>query len=124
MFLDANVLLEILLDRGKGPQARAFLNSQTEKPAISALTAHLVVHFGSQIVDFPVLRHFLNDYTIISLDSADIEWAFINMRGTDFEDALQMAVAIRNGYGTFATFDKNLMRDYEGLPSIRTQLIA
>jgi predicted nucleic acid-binding protein len=122
VFLDANILLEIILDRANARPARKLLNDVPAQPCISALTAHLVVHFGKNLVDMPVLRHFLQDYTVLPLEEKDFEWAFVNMRGTDFEDALQLAVAIRNGSDTFFTFDKNLVKNYKSLPTIRIQL--
>ena len=123
VFLDANVLLEIILARSNESDARKFLNAQTEKPCISALTAHLVVHFGQKIVELPILRKFLEDYEVLPLDNADFEWAFMNMRGNDFEDALQVAIAIRNGSSTFVTFDKQLVGNYKALSIIKTQLL-
>lgn len=124
MFLDANVLLEIILGRNKEAAARKFIERNSENLYISALTAHLVVHFGKSIVALPVLRKFLADYTILSLDDADFEWAFTNIRGGDFEDALQIAVAVRNGCNELITFDKKLVSTYQELPSIQSKLLS
>jgi predicted nucleic acid-binding protein len=117
VFLDANILLEIVLSRDNEGVARKFIERNSEDLYISALTAHLVVHFGKAIVTLPVLRDFLADYTVLSLDNADFEWAFLNVRGVDFEDALQIAVAVRNGCNELVTFDKNLVKIYCDLPS-------
>lgn len=124
VFLDANVLLEILLGRPKQAAARKFIQAQSGTLCISTLTAHLVVHFGQAIVGLPILRAFLADYTVLALEPADFEWAFANIRNKDFEDALQLAVAIRNGCGYFMTFDKALVADYKGLPAIQAKLIS
>lgn len=124
IFLDANVLLEIILGRDNEAIARKTLEAQQNNLFISSLTAHLVVYFGKALVDLPVLRQFLSDYTILSLESADFEWAFTNLRNSDFEDALQIGVAIRNGCTDFLTFDKGLYKAYTGLPSIRTKLLV
>jgi len=124
VFLDANVLLEIVLGRNHETIARRFIEQQGGSFYISALTAHLVVHFGEAIVDLPVIRKFLADYTILTLDAMDFEWAFTNMRDQDFEDALQLAVAIRNGCGQFVTFDKNLATTYGNIIQIQTQLLG
>ncbi len=97
MFIDANVLLEILLGRRHEAAARGLIISSVDELQISALTAPLIVHFGQAIVELPVMRHFLSDDTILDLESSDFQWAFTNIRGNDFEDALQLAVAIRNG---------------------------
>jgi predicted nucleic acid-binding protein len=124
VFLDANVLLEIILGRNQKNVARRFIEQRSENLYISALTAHLVAHFGRAIVDLPVLREFLADYNMIALDPIDFEWAFTNARNQDFEDALQLAVAIRNGCGRFVTLDKNLASTYSNLIQIQTQFLS
>lgn len=124
MFLDANVPLEILLGRKYEAAARKLLENNHNDLYISALTAHLIVHFGQAVVDLPILRLFLQDYTILSLDNADFEWAFNNIRGSDFEDGLQLAVAVRNGCRCFSTFDRDVLTKYGNLSSIRVQPIV
>ena len=124
IFLDANVLLEIILGRDNGAIARKTLEARQNNLFISSLTAHLVVHFGKALVDLPILRQFLSDYTILSLESMDFEWAFTNLRDSNFEDALQIGVAIRNGCTDFLTFDKNQHKAYVGLPTIRMKLLG
>lgn len=122
MFLDANIVLEILLGRKKEAVARKLIEKHSDDLYISVLTAHLVTHFGQAIVELPILRKFLADYTVLALDATDFEWAFTNVRKYDFEDALQLAVAIRNGCNLFVTFDKALVARYKDLPMIKTQL--
>jgi predicted nucleic acid-binding protein len=122
-FLDANILLEIVLGRAKETVVREFLEKYGDNLFISALTAHLVVHFGQSIVDQPTLRTFLTDYTMLGLESSDFEWAFTNSRDKDFEDALQLAVAVRNGCNLFVTLDKKLVSTYKDLMSIDVRLI-
>jgi predicted nucleic acid-binding protein len=121
VFLDANIVLEILLGRKQATAARTLIKNAADELYISALTAHLVIHFGQAIVDLPVLRQFLADYTVLSLESTDFQWAFNNIRTNDFEDSLQLAVAIRNGCSSFSTFDQDLAKKYADLPSIRVQ---
>lgn len=121
VFLDANILLEIILGRSNEQIVRQFIEQRSGNLYISALTAHLVVHFGKAIVELPVIRAFLSDYTVLSLDNADFEWAFMNSRNKDFEDALQLGVAVRNGCSHFVTLDKGLVATYGSLPSIDVQ---
>lgn len=123
-FLDANILLEILLGRRKEKIARKFLEENNENLHISILTAHLVVHFGKTVVPLPILRAFLSDYSLLSVDQPDFEWAFTNIRGNDFEDALQLSTAIRNGCSNFVTLDKSLVGAYKDLASIEVQLLS
>jgi predicted nucleic acid-binding protein len=122
-YLDSNVLLEIILDRPNQDRARKFIEAHLDNLFISTLTAHLIVHFGQKIVTLDVLSKFLSDYTILTLDSTDFDWAFNNARNQDFEDALQLSVGIRNGCNQFITFDKKLVKTYEDLPIIKTILL-
>ena len=124
MYLDANILLEIILSRPNEQIARKLIEAQSDEIFISALTAHLVTHFGKAIVDLPILRAFLADYNLLGLEANDFEWAFTNARDSDFEDALQLAVAIRNGCEEFVTFDKHLAQSYENLIQIKVRLLA
>lgn len=89
-FLDANILLEIILSRPKENAARQFIEKQSGVLCISTLTAHLIVHFGQSIVSLPILRAFLADYQLFDLTPTDFEWASANTRNKDFEDALQV----------------------------------
>lgn len=106
------------MGREKDAEARRVLKQYAGNLYISALTAHLVMHFGQTFVALPVLRQFLTDYTILPLTAEDFEWAFINIRNRDFEDALQLGVAIRHGCSQFVTFDEALFATYQSLPSI------
>lgn len=112
VFLDANILIEIIQGRAKQASARAILQQHAGQLYISALTAHLVMHFGLERTTTLVLRQFLSDYTILPLEDGDFEWAFANMQGADYEDALQIAVATRNNHTSFITFDKSLVKRY------------
>jgi predicted nucleic acid-binding protein len=124
MYLDANILLEILLSRPNEKSARKLLEEQSGDMFISTLTAHLVTHFGKSIVELPILRAFLADYALLSLEANDFEWAFTNARDSDFEDALQLAVAIRSGCEEFVTFDKHLAALYKDLIQIKVRLLV
>jgi len=124
VFLDANILLEIILGRQKQQLAKDLLSKYSESLNISSLTAHLITYFGQKRVELIVLRRFLVDYTVLSLDSGDFEWAFNNIRNNDFDDALQLGVAIRNGCASFITFDKTLFDTYSNLKSISVKLLS
>ncbi len=123
VYLDANILLEIILSRKNQEVARKAIKKYAGSLHISTLTAHLVVHFGQAIVELPGLRKFLTDYYIEDLTEKDFEWAFVNARSKNFEDALQIASAVRIGTSRFLTFDKELHRAYKNLPTIKVQLL-
>jgi predicted nucleic acid-binding protein len=124
VFLDANIVLEIILERQKQQMAKDLLYKYSGNLNISSLTAHLITYFGLKRVDLLVLRQFLADYMILSLESTDFEWAFNNIRNNDFEDALQLSIAIRNGCDSFITLDKTLFDTYSNLKNISVQLLS
>ena len=118
VFLDANILIEVILGRDKQAVARNLLEKYKESLNISALTAHLVIHFGMKKVSLLIIKEFLDDYQVLDLGYSDFIWAFNNIVDNDFEDALQISVAIRNGCTHFITFDQNLVKKYSSLKNI------
>lgn len=120
--LDANVVLEIVLARKREATAREVLKRHAGNLYISALSAHLVMHFGVERASLSDIRVLLQDYLVLPLDSEDFEWAFAHAQDDDFEDALQLAVAVRHGCQTFLTFDQKLVKTYHNLPSLRVKL--
>lgn len=124
VFVDANVLLEIILARSNGIKARRAIAENSGSLFASTLTGHLVMHFCTDVVGLQALQAFLTDYQLLSLDQADFDWAFANVRNDDFEDALQLAVAVRNGCKQFITFDKGLFETYKDLPGITIKLLG
>jgi len=123
VYFDANVLLEVVLKRDKESVARETLLQNAPDGLISTLTGHLVMHFGRKDKAIPALRAFLSDYRLLALKTVDFDWAFNNIRDKDFEDALQLAVAIRNGCDRFLTFDEKLYKYYKDLAAIEVELL-
>lgn len=118
VFLDANVILEIILkDRPHFNQAKMFLEATSDDTAISILSTHLIMHFGrKEQVGDALLESVIGENELLSITSEDYVWAVMNEEGRDFEDALQLATAIRNGCETFVTFDSGLVKAYAELP--------
>lgn len=118
VFLDTNILLEIILkDRPKRLQVESFLKAVDEPTAISMLSVHLIMHFGRKTkTNDDLLRGFISENEILSLMPEDYGWALANEQKKDFEDALQMSVAIRADCSSFVTLDSKLAKAYTGLP--------
>ena len=112
IFLDANILLEVLLPGRKNVAlAERYL---TDKAVVSPLTAHLYAYFGSK-EGFSIgeLIQNLANLRYTDLGPNEINWAIINCQDNDFEDALQVACAITSGAKEFITFDKKLSKNYQ-----------
>ena len=120
-FVDANILLEVILQRTHAGACEQFL-SNTEDKAISILTLDLVMYFiEKDKLPWEPVKHFLESFSWLPIVDADAQWAFVNFAGKDFEDALQVACAIREGCGRFVTLDGPLSKKYS--QTIATDLI-
>lgn len=114
VFLDANILLELALtDRRKKLQVIQFLDGG-EGFMMSILSVHLLIYFG--LKDGLVLEDLFgiaDSYKLLDINEDDYEWAKKHCVDGDFEDALQVASAVRNQAKDFVTLDANLAKNYE-----------
>ena len=62
-----------------------------------------------------LIASILDSCTLLELKPEDYHWARKNEQGKDFEDALQMACAVRNSCEQFVTLDKGFAKKYQGL---------
>lgn len=118
VFLDANVILEVILkDRPHFNQAKKFLETVNDDTAVSVLSTHLIMHFGrKEHIEDALLESVIGANELLSIIPEDYVWAVMNEQERDFEDALQVATAIRNSCETFVTFDSSLASAYSGMP--------
>lgn len=113
VFLDANIVLEVLLGRDKFLLAQEVISS-SGNTSISILSVHLVFYFGlKEGVEKSVLEAAIEDNRVLGLAYEDYLWAKQNCVGYDFEDALQVAIAIRSGCTEFVTLNKTLAQNYK-----------
>lgn len=112
IFIDANVLLEVIQKREHSAACERLLGNKEDK-AISILSLDLVMYFieRDKLAWKPV-KAFLESFNWLPVTEADAQWAFMNFKGDDFEDALQVACAIRESCNSFATLDKDLSKKY------------
>ncbi len=124
VFFDANIVLDVIIPgRPRATLARRALTANTPA-AISTLTVHPIGHFGRQAgLDLGTIQLIVSDLRLLALDEAAVAWAFANCRGDDFEDALQLGVAVVAGCGKFVTADKNLAKTYTGHIPMKIVLI-
>jgi predicted nucleic acid-binding protein len=111
-FVDANVLLEVILRRKRATICEDYLSNNEDK-AISTLTLDLVMYFIERDnLTWGPVKTFLESFSWLPIVDADAQWAFAQFRGDDFEDALQVACAIREGCNNFVTLDGPLSKKY------------
>ncbi len=125
--LDTNVLMEILEER---PHLNAVMtvmtavrNNKSAPLAISTLTVSHLFYLAERR-NVPLLRveALLESFCLLAVQPLDVAWALARYRQNDFEDALQVAAAIREGCTGFMTLDKELAEKYRSYLSI--ELIA
>jgi predicted nucleic acid-binding protein len=113
IFVDANVLLEVIQKRTRTKECEQFLSNDKNK-AISTLTLDLVMYFIERDkLPWESVKNFLESFSWLPIIEADAQWAFMNFKGDDFEDALQAACAIREGCSSFVTLDVALSKKYK-----------
>jgi predicted nucleic acid-binding protein len=120
-FIDANVLLEVILKRMRSDICEDFLGNNEQK-AISTLTLDLVMYFAERDkLDWVPIEVFLGSFDWLPIVEADAHWAFARFEGRDFEDALQIACAIREGCDKLVTLDSDLTKKY--IKDLKIELI-
>lgn len=117
VLLDANILLELLLpNRGRAQEVANFLLKLEQPTCINALTIHLIFHFGRIVgLDEELLHAAVARHVLLPLNPGDYLWAKENEVGKDFEDALQVATAVRAGCDQFITLDRQLAKNYKNI---------
>lgn len=109
--LDANVLLEILLDRSLAPQCTQLLLTGTGQFAISALTVHIVWYIAERYhLDTAGVSEFLTQWEIVPISQEATALAQKRYDGKDFEDCLQAASAETSDCDCIVTIDKKFLQ--------------
>jgi predicted nucleic acid-binding protein len=119
--VDTNIVVEILEKRSKLTAVLDYLKqNQDEEIAISTLTLSNVFYLlENHKVDVPTAEPLLRSYKVISVTAEDADWAFDHYKGTDFEDALQVASARREACAAFVTIDKQLAKKYDAFLPVK-----
>ena len=118
IFVDADVLLEVILKRAHAKECEQFLINDKNK-AVFTITLDLFMYFVERDkLPWEPVKKFLESFNWLPVTDSDAQWSFMNFKGDDFEDALQVACAIREGCNYFATLDEPLSRKYEKIMKI------
>jgi predicted nucleic acid-binding protein len=115
ILLDANILLEMLIaGRPRKQIVFDWMVRNDESYCISMLTVDLVLHFAvKDNLKLADIKKFLADYPKIALLPEDYVSAMELLIGKDHEDALQLAIAIRNKCSKIVTLDLDFARKYK-----------
>ncbi len=111
VFVDASVVLELLLKRARTEDILAFFEQDANQLVISPLSVHLAYYFGLKSKINPTLiKGALQGFAILSIDAKSVQLAQTRLKGYDFEDCLQAAAAEQFGCDLIVTLDKNFSR--------------
>jgi len=111
VFVDANVLLEIMFARPKLEQASQVLRNPDDTFAISTLTVHILYYFAeAEGIDREFVWRLAGLARHVSLLPETIQDARERYNGKDFEDCLQALCAERAGCDKIVTLDKGFKR--------------
>jgi predicted nucleic acid-binding protein len=118
VFLDANILMEILFQRTKYTQIAEFL-SQNSNVYISFLTIHILMYYTElEKLEVQNTWQLIQNCTILENNQTTFELAKNIYSGDDFEDCLQIATCLSDEITTFITLDKNLAKNHKNLLNI------
>ncbi len=113
--LDANVLIDIILDRQHFKACRQYIDLAKDDMSITMLSLDLIMYYAeSNKLPLRPIEQFLRLFTWLPMTDADAAWAYAHYKAKDFEDALQVACALRERCKTFATLDAPLSKKYSG----------
>ena len=114
--LDSSFILEILLRRHNSEKCAEILGKIKGNIGISIITVHHAYHFGKKAgIEFEKITRLLLDFHVFVSSVTDHSIALEIHRGSDFEDALQVACALNNSCDQFVTLDQKLCNRYRGL---------
>lgn len=110
--LDANVVMEILDQRRQYQavlKALAAHRHQNAPAALSTLTVSHVFYLAEKAhIPLDQAEALLASYKTFGVLPEDVAWALDHYKQDDFEDALQVAAALREGCTSFMTLDQSL----------------
>jgi len=120
---DANILLELLENRKRSEQVYGAIvatRAQGHVLSISTLSlSHAFYLAEAHKVPMSRVERLTKEYKLYDVIVSDAHWALDHYKGKDFEDALQIAAAIREKCSMFMTLDASLAKKYSKYLNIK-----
>jgi predicted nucleic acid-binding protein len=121
--VDANIILELIENRSRAAEVQnviAYYANDGEGFAVSTLSVGHVFYLAeAHKVSMKRVEELVQQYKLYDVVAADVEWALLHYKGKDFEDALQIAAALREKCAVFLTIDALLARKYSKFLDIK-----
>jgi len=110
---DANVLIEVILERKHSAACREYIQTAKEDLAITMLSLDLIMYYAERNkLNLVSIEKFVRLFMWLPLTDTDAEWSFKQYAGDGFEGGLQIGCALREGCTKFVTLDSSLMKKY------------
>ncbi|HUD06669.1 MAG TPA: PIN domain-containing protein [Candidatus Saccharimonadales bacterium] len=110
-FIDANVLIEVLMNRLLSAQCLEILNDTSRQYGISVLTVHIVWYIAEKYkLEQAKVDDMLSPWEVLPISGATIKAARGRYDGKDFEDCIQAVCAEEGEYDEIVTIDKNFQK--------------
>ena len=107
VFLDANILMEIMMARSKLEKISEILHDSRHEFFISSLSVHILYYFAElEGIERSFTRYLTGLAQHLPLSSGEIAKAQERYDGRDFEDCLQAACAESGGCDQILTLDR------------------
>lgn len=112
--IDVNVIIEIIENRSRASLCGRYLETCKQPRVVSMLALNLVMYLAEKYkADVAVARKTLEQFRWLPVLPEDGVWAFARFGDRDYEDALQVACAVREGCTRFVTLDAGLAKKYK-----------
>lgn len=108
IFLDTNILLEILFNRRLASKCESVVRDKSNKYAVSVITVHIVWYMAERYkLPIELTDDFLSVWDVLPATNQTLQQARIKYDGKDFEDCLQAACAEASNCAEIITIDKH-----------------
>ena len=108
VFLDANILLEILLDRKLASKCKSLASDPANEYGISALSVHIVWYVAEKYnLPTQLVDDLLSVWALLPVTNETAQLSRNRYDGKDFEDCMQAACAELGHYDEIVTIDKH-----------------
>ncbi|MEI6728332.1 MAG: PIN domain-containing protein [bacterium] len=113
LFLDANIILEILFKREK--YELCLLECQKhESICISPTSIHIIYYYAEKAkLDLAEVEKMLGDIAILPFTQSEFKLALSLFKNKDMKDALQVATAINSEVEAIFTLDLAMINKYQ-----------
>lgn len=108
IFLDTNIILEILLDRALSDKCKSIVSVPDNEYAISAITVHIIWYMAEKYKLQPrLIDDLLSVWIVLPINNRTLHMSRDRYDGKDFEDCLQATCAELGNCDEIITIDKH-----------------